>query len=206
MSNRSDNANRANAASLAGSVPSGGGSAWVDAAGAVGITSNEFTPVNLFAWSPANLETSTSVGKFSIVVRALGNSGIAYRYVDASNFWLLQVQSSGLGIYKRVGGTFTQYGPLYSGTISVGDTIEFEVTSGNVWTARQNGTLRINPGTADAAHSTATKLGIAGNSGSAKYDDVVFVDTAASGVPTLSNARALSVTTTGLTPAVDYAY
>lgn len=181
MGNRADDFNRANVSSLSGSTPSDGGSAWVDASGAVGIASNEAAPVNMFAWLPANLETSTSVGRLSILVRSLGNSGIVYRYVGSSNFWLLQIQSGGLGIYKRVAGTFTQYGSTYTGTISVNDTLEFEVTSGNVWTAKQNGTLRINPGTADSAHSTATKLGMAGNSGSAKYDDLVFTDTASGG-------------------------
>lgn len=178
MGNRADTFNRANVSSLSGSVPSDSGSAWVDASGAVGISSNEAAPVNLFAWLPANLETSTSVGRLSILVRSLGNSGIGYRYVDSSNFWLLQIQSTGLGLYKRVAGTFTLYGSVYTGTISVNDTLELEVTSGDVWTVKQNGTLRVNPGTADSTHSTATKLCLAGNSGSAKYDDLVFTDTA----------------------------
>jgi hypothetical protein len=92
---------------------------------------------------------------------------------------VLQIQSTGLGIFKRVAGTFTAYGSAYSGTISVNDVIDFEVTSGDVWTAKQNGTLRINPGTSDSAHNTATKIGLANSSGSARYDDLSF--TASSG-------------------------
>lgn len=190
MANRADNANRANVSSLSGSVPSDGGSAWVDATSAVAINSNEFAPVNAFAWAPANLETSTAVGKVSFIVRALGNSGFGFRYVDASNFWLIQVQSGSLGLFKRVSGTFTQYGSTYTGTISAGDSIEVEVTAGNVWTVKQNGTTRINPGTADSAHSSATKVCLAGFSGSARYDDLVFTDTAGGGAQTVAIGQA----------------
>lgn len=179
MSNRTDNFNRANG-NLGGSTPSDGGSTWVDSTG-ITVSSNEVSLGDPFAWSPASLEASTSVGKVSFVVRVLGNSGFGFRYVDSSNFWLVQVQSGSLGLYKRVAGTFTLYGSTYSGTISVGDTIEVEVTSGDVWTVKQNGTLRINPGTSDSAHNTATKICVGGYSGGAKYDDMSFTDTSSAG-------------------------
>lgn len=182
MSNRTDNFNRADGA-LNGSTPSDGGSAWTDTApSACSIASNQLRCGNMFSsWQPASLETSTAVGKISFVVKVLGNSGFGFRYVDSSNFWHVQVLSSGLGLYKRVAGTFTLYGSTYSGTISVGDTIEVEVTSGDVWTVKQNSTLRINPGTSDSAHNTATKLCVGGSSGSAKYDDMSFTDTSSAG-------------------------
>lgn len=182
MSNRSDDFNRANG-SLNGMTPSDGGSTWTDTASSgSSVASNQLRCGNMFAaWEPARLETSTAVGKISFVVKVLGNSGFGFRWVDTSNFWLVQVLSSGLGLYKRVAGTFTLYGSTYSGTISVGDTIEVEVTSGDVWTVKQNGTLRINPGTSDTQHNTATKLCVGGSSGSAEYDDMAFTDTSGGG-------------------------
>lgn len=195
---RSDDFNRANGAL---GTPSDGGSAWVDAGGTGSISSNEFLGINLFTWTPAYLETSTTQGKISATVKALGNSGIGFRYVDSNNFWLVQIQSTGLGLYKRVAGTFTLYGSAYTGTISVNDVIEVEVTSGNVWTVKQNGTPRINPGTSDSAHNTATKLEMANYSGSARYDDMSFTDTASSG--TTVNADLGTATASGFTAGIN---
>ncbi len=176
MANRSDNFNRADGA-LNGSTPSDGGSAWTAEIG-VSVASNEAQLGAPFAWTPSWIEASSTTGRLSAVVRAIGNTVLVMRYVDVNNWWSVQILSNQLGVYKRVGGTFTGYGAVYNGTVSVGDTIEIEVTAGNVWTVKQNGTLRINPGTADSAHSTATKIGIAGFSGSGKFDDLVFTDTA----------------------------
>lgn len=179
MSNRSDDFNRANSGTLG--TPSDGGSNWVDGGGTGSISSNEFLGINIFAWTAAYLEASVTAGVISATVKALGNSGLVLRYVDGNNFWFANVYSTGLSVYKRVAGVNTLYGSSYSGTISVNDVIAFEVTSGDVWTVKQNGTLRINPGTSDTQHNTATKVGLVNYSGSARYDDLSFTESGGGG-------------------------
>lgn len=178
MASRADTFNRANG-SLG--TPSDAGSAWVDAGGTGSVSSNQFVGVNLFAWTPAYLEASTAVASVAVTAKTFGNSGLIGRYVDANNFWLLQVQSGSLGLYKRVSGTFTQVGSTYTGTISANDVLLLDVTSGNAWTAKQNGTTRIGPTSADSTHSTATKWGLSNFSGAATYDDLSITDNAGGG-------------------------
>lgn len=178
MAARSDDFNRSDA-TLNGATPSDGGSAWSSDT-AVWVKSNQIGANSTIGgrfW--AALETSASNGTVQHTVRTLAAAtafGVLLRWADTNNFIGAYAYTGKLELYKRVAGTFTQIGSTYTGTISSGDVISLEATSGNALTLKQNGTTRCS-GT-DSAGSSNTKIGYDwfGADASLRGDDLSWTD------------------------------
>lgn len=179
MGNRADSFDRANGA-LQSSTPSDGGSVWLGGSSFT-VTSNRAAGSGGNSWVPSALEASTAEVDVSATLFTVGNGGLVLRYADVNNFLLIQAQSTGLGVYRRVAGSFTQEGTLYSGTISAGNVIRATIDGSNVLNVYQGATLRIGPITVTAG-SANTKHGIVAYT-TPTWDDFSLTDTASAGTP-----------------------
>lgn len=179
MGNRADSFDRANGG-LLGSTPSDGGSVWIGGS-TFNVTTNQAVGSAGGSWIPVVLEASTTAVDVTATVKAVTNGGLVLRYADANNFILVQAQSTGLGAYRRVAGSFTQEGSLYSGTVAANSVIRAVLDSSNSLSVYLNGTLRIGPTTVTAGSSN-TKHGLVVFT-AITWDDFSLTDTASAGTP-----------------------
>lgn len=184
MTARSDNFNRANG-NLNGSTPSDGGSTWTQVGNVTTIQSNRIGPAfGNFSYDISFVEASATAGTSSCTMAVLGNAGgPALRVADASNAIIALALSGSLTLYKRVAGTNTQLGSVYSGTITAGDVISVSVDASHNITVKQGVTTRITA--TDSTGSTNTKVGhcFYSSSAGARIDDWSWADAGGGGTP-----------------------
>lgn len=160
MTNRTDDFNRADSTTSLG-TPSDAGSAWATASGTWGISSNAAYNVGAGTEANAYLESSVSAIEVQVTISTFGSDcGVNARLADVNNLLLgLMTLGTGIRLFKRVSGTYTQLGSTYNGTLASGDVLKLRTDSANALTLYHNGTARVGPVT-DAAGSTNTKHGI----------------------------------------------
>lgn len=183
MSDRSDDFNRADNASSLG-TPSDGGSAWVSAAGVWGISSNRGCNVDGDTERNVYLESSSSNVEVQVTLTTLtSDAGVNARLADSNNMLLgLMTHGTGIRLFKRVGGSYTQLGSTYGGSMASGDVIKLRVDSSNSITLYQNGVSRVGPAT-DSAGSTNTKHGLrTWSDSSSRFDTFSITDIVAGAV------------------------
>jgi hypothetical protein len=90
---------------------------------------------------------------------------IIYRYVDANNYWVVEVTGSDLRLYKKVASVVTQVGSTYTATFTTGKLYEVKIiTSGTSHTVYLN-QVSVTGGTSSDLQ-TATYVGFGVISGS----------------------------------------
>lgn len=173
MTNRVDNFNRADNASLMGS-PSDGGSAWSAVQGTFGIVANTgYDSGGFTQYNVAALESSVANVEVQVTLSTVGSGtaqGLSARLADISNFlWAAYIPGSGVVIRKVVAGSETQLGSA-AHTASNGDVLKFSV-DGNTLNLYVNGVLKVGPIT-ESAGATNTKHGLFTYSeNTARFDD-----------------------------------
>lgn len=172
-----DTFNRADSATSLGTT-SDGTTVWTDLVGTWGILSNQ-------AYLAANatdaltvIDAGTADGTVSVVCRTtVGNQGIAFRVVDASNYWrAVFVTANSIYVQQCVAGVLTNMGgtPMTQ-ALADGDVLSV-VLSGTSIVVQLNGVTKVS--ITDATFQTATKVGLCqsvGGDPSYKYDDFTVV-------------------------------
>lgn len=154
---------------------SSGGQVWTPHTGTWGITSNKGYLVTQSGDSVATVDAGISDFDMSIDVTVQGAVGIVFRAVDDQNYLLLFVNAGQWQFYKRVAGTYTQFGvnmDVSLGTVA-GTTATWRVTgSGNTITCYLAGVQKGQ--TTQSQFNTATRYGMRQNDGAAaRYDNLV---------------------------------
>ncbi len=161
----SDNFNRANNPSSLG-VTSTGASAWVDKLGTWGIISNTAYCSTHAGSDVTVVNCGAADCTVSVDLPVAGNGGLIFRYVDASNYFV--VSNGGQSIDKFTAGVLSNVLGYYA-VGSNGDNIEV-VLAGSSITLNRNGVLLGN--FTDTDHLTATQHGLANNSSTtARFDN-----------------------------------
>ncbi len=182
MANRSDDFNRADAATPIG-TPSDGGSAWVAAANTWGISGNRAYTSAGSSESDVTLDSGTSAVEVQVTISTLSaDAGLCFRLADVNNMLLAQLLvGTGIRMFKRVGGTYTQLGSTYSGSIASGDVLKVRADSSNNLTAYQNGVSRVTAN--DSAGASNTRHGLRTfNDTASRFDDFSITDIVAAPV------------------------
>src|SRR5437868_11244363 len=115
MTNRSDNFNRADTTNAIG-TPSDGGSAWSQVSGTWGISGNAAYESSGAATNlVAALEAAVADVDVQVTIPAGGTTldhGLNARLADDNNYllWIWTAGGAGLGLFKKVGGSFTLLG------------------------------------------------------------------------------------------------
>lgn len=182
--NRSDNFNRADSSTSIGSPSDGGGAYTISPSSTWGIASNKAYKIAIdITHDIAYLEASSAIVDVQATVGTADVMGLIARVADNSNYILVQITATLLGLYKKVAGTFTQIGTNYTGSFSANDVIKLTINGANLISGYQNGTLR-KSGT-DAAGSANTKHGIYIYNVLSRWDDLTITDTTAASRPAL---------------------
>jgi hypothetical protein len=192
VSNRSDDfENRA--ATLAGSTPSDGGSAWVDSAskfataleGGVGpMVCFEGGPGTATTENQAWLEASTTDADVSAVIRRIDDAGgVILRVVDDNNYYLWRAKADHTTeLYKKVSGSFTL---LATGSVgfTAGSGATLKGTCSGTTIKGYSGASQ-SASVTDSALSAGTKYGIRTNTAFQFFDSFSVTDTAGGGTVT----------------------
>jgi hypothetical protein len=81
---------------------------------------------------------------FTLTVGAYGtNGGLMFRYIDASNTWLLNWSATQISLWRRVGGTWTQKGNTWAKATVAGDILRL-LTVGRTILIYRNGVEILN--------------------------------------------------------------
>lgn len=156
-----DTFDRADSTNSLGST-SAGGFAWTVQAttsASFGISSNQAYASAVSGEGIATINdglANFSSLEATITAKVNGSTGVAFRYVDSANFWLVYVNSSGnWQLLKKVGGGFSTLstGPA----AAVGDSLLISA-SGSTVNVKVNGVQQMTA--TDAFQSTATKKGL----------------------------------------------
>lgn len=152
------------------------GNTWSVNAGTFDIQSGE-ARVTSAGFALATIDAATADVDVTLKAKITSAAGeyIIVRWVDASNFIFLLINSAGAAyqLYKKVGGVNTLLGSGGS-TPAAGTQVTARVTvSGSNYEVFADGASLFTA--TDAAHSTATKHGIAGDSSSAGRMDHLVV-------------------------------
>lgn len=177
MANVVDSFNRANAASL-GTADSG--QTWSNFGGAgFSITTNQATVSAASAGTGTVIDSAASDSTVQVTMpsAATVSGGIVFRWVDASNFNVVQMVSAQLWLRKYVAGVLSEIAQSANLTFANNDIIAV-VTSGASLTVKQNGVVRVTA--SDATNSTGTRGGLLALAGGI-YDDFSITNAAAAG-------------------------
>jgi len=174
----SDTFNRANVASPPGPTDGNGTEDPITPtaqAGTWGISTNQLFPFALAAGPlPARItwETHAADITMNITLATLdaNGAGVLFRWVDASNYWLLLGSTSTLSLSKVVAGSSTNVSG-FIGVLGSGYTIQV-TANGSAISVVTNGNLIYS--TSDSTHATATKHGLQSQGTSQRWDNLSF--------------------------------
>lgn len=165
-----DNFARANSATLVGTSPLGGTptaamGVWGVTGKTAGVITDGGTSHNALVWetNTADLTLATE----AVISNVNFNVGIVFRYVDTSNYWVLQfTRETGpmIKVYKNVAGTFTQVGTTIAaesaGILTTGSglvSLKLVLRGDRIFGYERD---RLVFSATDAAHANNTKHGI----------------------------------------------
>lgn len=188
MPNRVDNFNRADSAVSPGTPSDGLGGYSGASFGTWGISGNAAYCATSTFHGVLFMETSLADVTVQATLTVAGSdSGICGRVVDTSNYIVAAANSTtGIKLFKRVSGTFTQLGSTYVTPLANNDVLALRM-DGSDLTVFVNGVSIITA--TDAAFSTATMHGLRANNDTAvRFEDLsitLFGGASATGTITL---------------------
>lgn len=135
------------------------GQTWTPLAGTWGIETNRAYAVGS---DPADRQVVVEAGAADVVVAvdvavldSGGGTGLLFRGVDASNYWIFTSEGTRWALYKRVAGTHTLVAALTETPVAG----RWEVTcSGSTITCKIDGVTKMT--VTDTAHQAATRHGM----------------------------------------------
>lgn len=166
-----DTFTRADNASSLGSTEGANVKVWSALAGTWGINTNRAYNSTSVSSDLAVVDAGVADCTVSMTFGVAPNFfGLAFRAVDATNFWEIQCTPTQIFLQKIIAGAATTVASP-AGTFAINDTIA-AVLSGSSITVKQNGTIVIGPVT-DAQFASATKHGLFNGLGVAtpRYDN-----------------------------------